>query len=101
MNKFVARQGDVAIIRINTMPEGVVKKENKILVHSDSTQHDHTLVGGEVFVDSTGKLFIEVLENGQIVHTMDHEPVTIAAGIYEVRRQVQYLMNDMVKFVVD
>lgn len=95
------RQGDVMAIAITKLPKGLKKKGNNVLVHSDSTMHDHTLVKGTVYVDREGKMFAEVPSNTQIVHTADHDPIDIPKGFYEVRRQVQHTMGDMTAVVVD
>ena len=101
MNNFIARQGDLAILKIETLPKGLKKKGNQVLVHSDSTMHDHTLVKGTVFVDNEGKLYASVPVKTQIVHTMDHNPVDLPKGKYEIRRQVQHTMGDMTAIVRD
>ncbi len=38
------RQGDIFPIKIAKLPRCLKKKGNNVLVHSDSTMHDHTLV---------------------------------------------------------
>lgn len=95
------RQGDILAIKIKELPKGLKKKGTNVLVHSDSTQHDHTLVKGIVYVDREGKMFADVPFETQIVHTADHKPINISAGKYEIRRQVQYSMGDMVEVVID
>lgn len=95
------RQGDVMAISITKLPKGLKKKKDNVLVHSDSTMHDHTLVKGTVFVDKNGKLYADVPRKTQIVHTMDHDPVDLPKGFYEIRRQVQHTKDDMVQVVVD
>lgn len=95
------RQGDVLAIEIKALPKNLRKKMDNILVHSDSTQHDHTLVKGMVYTDKEGKLFADVPEDTQIVHTIDHGPVDIPKGKYEIRRQVQHTKDDMVEVVTD
>lgn len=99
--QFQARQGDVMAIKVEKLPKGLKKKKDNVLVHSDSTMHDHTLVKGTVYVDEKGKLYADVPRKTQIVHTMDHDPIDIPKGFYEIRRQVQYDKEDMVKIVID
>lgn len=101
MNNFIARQGDIGIIKIDKLPKGLKEKGNNILVHSDSTQHDHTLKGGTVYVDKSGKMFADVPVKTQIIHTADHDPIDIPKGQYEIRRQVQHSYGDMVEVVKD
>src|SRR5688572_12537657 len=95
------RQGDVLAIELKTLPKALKKKKDNVLVHSDSTQHDHTLVKGTVYTDKNGKMYADVPRKTQIVHTMDHDPVDLPKGLYEIRRQVQHAMGDMVQVVVD
>ena len=95
-----ARQGDLLLIYLDKLPKGLKKKNNKVLVHSDSTQHDHTLVKGTVYTKGE-KIYINVPKDTQIVHTEEHAPVNVPSGVYEVRRQVQHAIGDMVELVVD
>lgn len=95
------RQGDVGIIEIKSLPKGLKKKKDNVLVHSDSTMHDHTLVKGTVYVGKDGKMYANILEDTQIIHTADHEPIDLPKGKYEIRRQVQYDKDDMVQVIVD
>lgn len=95
------RQGDVLALEINKLPKGLKKKGDNVLVHSDSTLHDHTLVNGTVYVDKEGKLFADVPVDTQIVHTADHDPIDVPKGVYEIRRQVQHSMGDMTEVVRD
>lgn len=95
------RQGDIFPIKLEKLPNGIKPKGNNILVHSDSTQHDHTLLKGTVYVDKEGTLFAEVPEDTQIVHTMDHNPISMPKGFYEIRRQTQTTIGDMTELVVD
>lgn len=97
----IYRQGDVLALEVSKLPKGLKKKKDNILVHSDSTQHNHTLVKGTVYQDKKGKLYADVPSKTQIVHTMDHDPVNLPKGVYEIRRQQEHLMGDMVKVVVD
>lgn len=106
MNKITkigdhSRQGDIMPIKLAKLPKGLKKKENNILVHSDSTMHDHTLVKGAVYLDKTGKIYADVPADTQIVHTMDHNPIDLPKGKYEIRRQTQTTMGDMVEIVRD
>lgn len=95
------RQGDVLAIEIDKLPKGLKKKTNNVLVHSDSTLHDHTLVKGTIYTGKDGKMYADVPGDTQIVHTMDHDPVDVPKGFYEIRRQRQHLMGDMTQVVVD
>ena len=81
-------------------PRWYLNKDN-ILIHSDSTQHDHTLKSGKVYSDKNGNLFLDVPKKTQIIHTIDHKPINLSIGKYKLIRQIEYLMKDMVRVVVD
>ena len=97
----IYRQGDILIEEIKSLPKNLKLKKDNILVHSDSTKHDHTLKSGKVYQDKKGNLFLDVSKKTQIIHTMDHKPINLPKGKYQLVRQVEYLMKDMVKVVID
>lgn len=101
MKTFQVRQGDVYAEAIAALPKGLKKKKDNVIVHSDSTLHDHTLKSGNVFVNKKGDLFLEAPRKTQIVHTEDHDPVDLPKGVYKIIRQRQYVMKDMTSVVVD
>lgn len=100
-NKYAVRQGDILALKIEKLPKGLKKKGTNVLVHSDSTQHDHTLKKGTVYVDKEGNMYADVPVKTQIVHTADHNPVDLVKGFYEIKRQVQHTMGDMTQVVQD
>ncbi len=101
MKQLQIRQGDILAIGIQKLPKGLKKKGTQVLVHSDSTLHDHTLVKGTVLINKKGDMYADVPEDTQIVHTADHDPVDVPKGLYEIRRQRQHTMGDMTEVVVD
>ena len=98
---FQTRQGDVWLEEIAKLPKGLKKKKNNILVHSDSTQHDHSLKSGTVYEDKEGNLFMDVPKETQVVHTFDHDPLNLPKGKYKLLRQREYVMKDMTRAVID
>src|SRR5258708_39077285 len=100
MKQFSARQGDIWIESISTLPKGLKKKKDNVLVHSDSTMHDHSLKAGTVYVDKNGELFLDVPKNTQVIHTFDHQPINIPKGKYLMIRQREYLMKDITRVVI-
>lgn len=101
MKNYQVRQGDIYPEAIDKLPKGLKKKNNNVIVHSDSTLHDHTLKSGTVYVDRNGELYLDVPRKTQIVHTEDHNPVDLPRGVYKVIRQREYLAKDMTRVVVD
>jgi hypothetical protein len=105
----IAAQGDMMLIRIVELPEGVEQigadKGRYTLAHSE-TGHDHIVMERpnvkmframdelKALLDGKPALFIEVTdEPAELKHLRDfdtHESVKIEPGIYEVRRQREY-----------
>lgn len=98
MKEVIAQQGEVRIVRIDALPEGVETKaaernaKGYIISHSESGHH-HLLDGGEVMertndVPAGMQVFYAILENPQ-TFIQDapgaHEPVALDPGIYEFR----------------
>lgn len=107
--KNIAAQGDMMLIRIAALPEGVepvaADKGRFTLAHSE-TGHDHIVLDRpnvrvfkamdelKALLDGKPALFLEVIdEPAELKHLRDfdtHESVKIEPGIYEVRRQREY-----------
>ena len=100
-NFYSARQGDLLFQEISSLPKELKKKKDNILVHSDSTMHDHTLKQGTIYLDKNGQIYLDLPKDTQVVHTMDHKPLNLPKGKYQMIRQVEYLMQDMVRIVTD
>lgn len=107
--KKIAAQGDMMLIRIDALPEGVEQVEADkgrfTLAHSE-TGHDHVVMERpnvrvfkamdelKALLEGKPALFLEVSEEpAELTHLRDfdtHESVKIEPGIYEVRRQREY-----------
>lgn len=94
-------QGDLMVRRIDKMPDGVkpATAENGrfILAHSE-TGHHHTVMerSAQLFIDEMNQFiaYLQVKEPCEIEHQRSfdtHAPVTVSPGIYEVRRQREYI----------
>jgi len=84
------RQGDLLIIHIASLPEGIKPKDNRILAEGEVTGHLHELDGGEVFTRKDG-LYFNVRDGCEVTLTHpEHDPLTFAPGTYEVIRQREY-----------
>jgi hypothetical protein len=101
--KTMCAQGDLLIRRIDALPEGadIVKAENGklVLAHSE-TGHDHIVIDRpEVSQYSFGDLLKSFLvvtgdEPIELLHERSfdtHESILINPGIYELRRQREYI----------
>ena len=87
---MMKRQGDILIIRINSMPQDAIKQANRILAEGEATGHMHELDQGEVY-EKNGTLYFKVEENSEIIlKHPEHKPVTFETGVYKVVRQREY-----------
>jgi hypothetical protein len=95
-----ARQGDVLLIRRETMPAaGLVPVEPEdgrlILARGEATGHHHSLAGrpsAALFrpddLPSGGVLWLRLDEPDALLH-QEHAPIPERPGIIEVRRQIE------------
>ena len=96
----VCAQGDIIILRIDDLPEGVeqVAPENgKVIVTHSETGHHHVMVADRVKMyrlpEEIYECFLVVREQTDLVHLRSfdtHEPITFKPGTYKVRRQREY-----------
>lgn len=81
------RQGDLLIIRTNTLPERDLKKrEDDVLQEGELTGHKHILLDGDVYEDAEGNIWLHAEKNAEVIHD-EHDTIPLAEGDYEVRRQ--------------
>ena len=102
MNKQ-KRQGDLLLVRIAKLPEGLVKKQDGVIVYGEVTNHSHRLVDGDVYSDpkNEARLYLQTYVPTEIIHD-DHAPTPIELpGLYEVRRKKEYKSQNMTALVVD
>jgi len=92
------RQGDVLIIAVNAIPEGLEKvptdNGRTILAYGEVTGHAHAVIGDVEFLradmDEMSDRFLRVLdEHAEVVHD-EHATLTLPAGDYIVRLQREY-----------
>ena len=80
------RQGDLLFIKKDVIPSRLKKRKSGIIQEGELTGHNHKLIGGEVYEDEAGNVFLSVPESAQVVHE-EHGPIDLEGGDYEVRRQ--------------
>ena len=96
----ICAQGDMLIIRIDRLPEGLQKVEPEngrhILAHSE-TGHHHVMLAERVEVyqkpGDLMSLFVVVNQPVPLEHLRaydTHEPIMFGEGVYHVRRQREY-----------
>ena len=94
------RQGDIFIEEVSTLPKDLKKRKTNVILYGEATNHSHRLVDGSVFDGKDGAIYLQLLKKTQIVHD-EHGPIDLPKGVYKVFRQVEYVMKDMVRVVVD
>lgn len=94
-------QGDLMIRVITEIPVGL-KAANPVdgkhvLAHSE-TGHDHVIEANraQLLIDETNAFiaYLKVSDTATIEHMRSfdtHEPITVQPGIYEIRRQREYI----------
>ena len=95
---FLARQGDVLIIGVAKLPEGLepVKRESGrvVLAHGEVTGHAHAIKDKRAALFRDPKLaaiFMHVSGDATVALEHDeHDTITVPPGNYEIRRQREY-----------
>jgi hypothetical protein len=92
----IAAQGDVLFRRVESLPDDVTQLETATVAHSE-TGHHHVAVGADLTVYSTPDPlvgFMVVEDECQVEHRRDfhtHETLSFERGVYEIRRQREYV----------
>ena len=94
------RQGDLLLKQINKLPKGLKISNTLVLVHSDTTQHNHQLKSGQVFQDDKDLVFLKLSKATDLVHE-EHQTINLPKGFYAVIRQRQYLAKDIIALIQD
>jgi len=77
---MMKRQGDLLIIRIDSMPKDAVRQASRILAEGEATGHMHELDKGEVY-EKDGTLYFKVEENNTTtLNHPEHKAVTFDPG---------------------
>ena len=99
--KNIAAQGDVLIRRVDALPAHCLKVESTepelIITHSE-TGHHHVMDAKKVdiYCDAANPLlaWIKVNRPTSLLHKRSfdtHEPIKFEKGVYEIRRQREYV----------
>ena len=103
MHNFMARQGDVLIRSVNSIPNGakdVTPKDRIVLAYGEVTGHAHAIAPGEAmefsFADAAGvvRRFLNVVKNAVVRHE-EHAPIPLPAGMYEIVQQREYTPEEI------
>lgn len=91
-----ARQGDVKIDRVDFLPQGLMLQPTvedglNVLAYGEVTGHKHAFNEKHVKLYSNdNKLFLVIEGKPATLYHEEHDPITFAPGIYEVRRQREW-----------
>ncbi len=96
-----AAQGDILITKISKLPNNLEKQkpnDDKYIVAHSETGHHHTMKSSCVnFYKSANDdmiMYLEVNNPTPLIHNRSfdtHEPIMFDKGIYEIRRQREYI----------
>jgi hypothetical protein len=92
------RQGDVLLIRVDTLfvtkGKKVAREDGRVvLAHGEATGHAHAIEaeGADLYEEADGKRFLQVTGATATLAHEEHGAVTLEPGVYEVRRQREYV----------
>lgn len=91
------RQGDVLVMRIYRMPDGVKKQKKCMLALGEVTGHAHQIQEAAfLWVDSDGTKYVEVYgEEATLTHE-EHGSITLPGpAIYRVIQQREYTPQEI------
>lgn len=95
---FLARQGDVLIRQVATIPAAAKPEKRKgriVLAYGETTGHAHAIAerGVKAYtMEDAGaavRRFLEVAKGATVRHE-EHAPIPLPPGCYEVVQQVEY-----------
>lgn len=100
------RQGDLFFEKIEQFPKRIslrpVITDDLILAHGEATGHAHRMESDSVLSHAgrtTGRQYLEVKDQAKVFHE-EHDPLSLPAGKYLVRRQREYT-PEKIRIVVD
>lgn len=103
------RHGDVNLFEVDEIFGEIVKHDGKyILARGEATGSVHELSVEKIAnllikKDKNGYMQFELLEDGKLIHTHDHEILTIKIGKYVQipERELDHFSNSVARNVVD
>lgn len=101
----VAQQGDVTLTRLSELPTGeikVVSRKRCILAEGEHTGHAHVIEESEAELIRIGeRMLLKLTKAATVVHE-EHNPITLAPGIWEIGQVSEYdYLADMARTVRD
>ena len=102
----VFRQGDVVLIPVSKLPQKIVatkRQHNRlILAEGEATGHAHAISdeNATLWMGEDGKMFLSATKDVALQHE-EHGTIHVPAGLFEVRRQREYVPKDVPQKVKD
>ena len=93
------RQGDLYFISCGIIPVKAKEVKTGVILHSDTTTHEHKLIGGKLYKLNDTQ-YARVSKSAKVTHD-EHKPIALGKGVWEIRRQKEYSSKDATKLVVD
>jgi hypothetical protein len=98
LNPFIFRQGDVSLVLVKDLPEGLTditpKKGRVVLQHGEATGHAHAFYerGVQVFARDAKAArpeYLRVVKTAKLLHE-EHAPASLPPGLYRLPTQVEH-----------
>jgi hypothetical protein len=92
---FHARQGDVKVDVVDSLPPTAIPKAREdglvVLAHGEVSGHKHHFTEGNVqMYTNDNRTFIVIEGAPATLYHEEHDPITFAPGVYEIRRQREW-----------
>ncbi len=106
---MLLRQGDVLVIRVDeaipAQAQAVARDGGRVvLAYGEVTGHAHAILERDVelfqVADQVDR-WLRVGERGAVLAHEEHGPITLAPGVYRVRRQREFTDEDEPRYVAD
>lgn len=94
MKKYNYRHGDVDIIGVEKLPEGLKEVNTLTLAFGEATGHHHSFAVADrknltIYEDAQGNKWITVAKNSALTH-QEHKTLTIKKGFYQVKIEQEF-----------
>jgi hypothetical protein len=102
----LVRQGDLLLVPVPDLPPGLSKvgSGRLVLLEGEATGHAHVVDDERAslygWVSSARYLCVEGESPVMLVHD-EHDPLPLSPGVYEVRRQREYVPQRRSRWVAD
>lgn len=94
--KNVARHGDLSFRRIESLPENLKPKKDRVLALGEHTGHKHVITVDrpetnlELFTGADGKTYLSIKGGTATVTHEEHKPITFMPGFYQMDLEQEF-----------